>query len=100
MRIWSCLAHILDGDAKKLEPRSKLCIFIGYPKGTKRGLFYNSKEKKKCLPWVKKLSSYTNQANPNSATSCLRLTRKTAKGDTSLILATMQIIQINGWLGQ
>ena len=35
MRIWGCPAHILDKDGKKLEPRSKLYIFVGYPKGTK-----------------------------------------------------------------
>ena len=46
MRIWGCPAHVLDKDAKKLEPRSELCMFVGYPKGTKGGMFYNPKEQK------------------------------------------------------
>ena len=46
MRIWGCPAYVLDGDAKKLEPRSELCMFVGYPKGTKGGQFYNPKEQK------------------------------------------------------
>ena len=46
MRIRDCQAHVLVGDVKKLEPRSKLCMFVGYSKGTKRVLFYNSNEQK------------------------------------------------------
>ena len=37
---------MLDKDAKKLEPRSELCMFVGYPKGTKGGLFYNPQKRK------------------------------------------------------
>ena len=29
-----------------MEPKTEVCVFIGYPKGTKGGLFYNPKEKK------------------------------------------------------
>ncbi|KAA0063887.1 gag/pol protein [Cucumis melo var. makuwa] len=29
-RIWGCLAHVLVTNPKKLEPRSKLCQFVGY----------------------------------------------------------------------
>ena len=46
MKIWGCPAYVLDKDAKKLEPRSELCMFVGYPKGTKGGLFYNPQERK------------------------------------------------------
>nr|XP_016511527.1 PREDICTED: uncharacterized protein LOC107828675 [Nicotiana tabacum] len=41
-----CPAHVLKGKADKLESRIEVCIFIGYPKGTKGGLFYCPKEKK------------------------------------------------------
>ncbi|KAL0534679.1 hypothetical protein IC582_028970 [Cucumis melo] len=31
-RIWGCPAHVLVTNPKKLEPRSRLCQFVGYPK--------------------------------------------------------------------
>ena len=40
-RIWRCLTHVLLQNPKKLERSSKLCLFVGYPKETKGGLFYN-----------------------------------------------------------
>ena len=46
IRIWGCPAHVLDKEAKKLESRSEVCLFVGYPKGTKGGLFYNPKQNK------------------------------------------------------
>ncbi|KAA0066490.1 gag/pol protein [Cucumis melo var. makuwa] len=45
-RIWGCLAHVLENNPKKLEPRSKLCLFVGYPKGTRGGYFYDPKDNK------------------------------------------------------
>ncbi|XP_070056456.1 uncharacterized protein [Nicotiana tomentosiformis] len=39
-------ANVLKRKADKLESRKEVCIFIGYPKGTKGGLFYCPKEKK------------------------------------------------------
>ncbi|WP_227649430.1 hypothetical protein, partial [Klebsiella pneumoniae] len=29
-----------------MEARSEVCVFVGYPKGTKGGYFYNPKENK------------------------------------------------------
>ncbi|XP_070006106.1 uncharacterized protein [Nicotiana sylvestris] len=46
IRVWGCPAHVLKGKTDKLESRTEVCIFIGYPKGTKGGLFYCPKEKK------------------------------------------------------
>ena len=37
---------MLKGNTDKLEPRTEVCIFIGYPRGTKGGLFYNPKDQK------------------------------------------------------
>ncbi|KAL0533127.1 hypothetical protein IC582_030342 [Cucumis melo] len=45
-RIWGCPAHVLVQNPKKLERRSKLCLFIGYPKESKGGLFYDPQENK------------------------------------------------------
>ncbi|KAL0561491.1 hypothetical protein IC582_001919 [Cucumis melo] len=45
-RIWGCPAHVLENNPKKLEPRSKLCLFVGYPKGTRGGYFYDPKDNK------------------------------------------------------
>ena len=45
-RIWGCPAHVLVQNPKKLERRSKLCLFIGYPKETRGGLFYDPQDEK------------------------------------------------------
>ncbi|KAA0048708.1 gag/pol protein [Cucumis melo var. makuwa] len=34
-RIWGCPAHVLVTNPKKLEPRSRLCQFVCYPKETR-----------------------------------------------------------------
>ncbi|KAL8497932.1 hypothetical protein ACS0TY_021326 [Phlomoides rotata] len=46
MRIWGCPAYVLDKEADKLETRSELRLFVGYPRGTKRGLFYSPKDQR------------------------------------------------------
>ncbi|XP_015163957.1 probable receptor-like protein kinase At3g17420 [Solanum tuberosum] len=35
IRVWGCPAHVLKGKTDKLESRTEVFIFIGYPKGTK-----------------------------------------------------------------
>ncbi|KAA0051954.1 gag/pol protein [Cucumis melo var. makuwa] len=45
-RIWGCPAHVLVQNPKKLEHRSKLCLFVGYSKESKGGLFYDPQENK------------------------------------------------------
>ncbi|TYK03644.1 gag/pol protein [Cucumis melo var. makuwa] len=45
-RIWGCPAHVFVQNPKKLERRSKLCLFVGYPKESKGGLFYDPQENK------------------------------------------------------
>ncbi|TYJ97931.1 gag/pol protein [Cucumis melo var. makuwa] len=40
-RIWGCPAHVLVTNPKKLESRSRLCQFVGYPKETRGGLFFD-----------------------------------------------------------
>ena len=46
IRIWGCTAHVLKGKTGKLEPRTEVCLFVGYPKGTRGGLFYSPQDKK------------------------------------------------------
>ncbi|KAA0062925.1 gag/pol protein [Cucumis melo var. makuwa] len=43
-RIWGCPAHMLVTNPKKLEPRSRLCQFVGYPKETRGGLLFDPQE--------------------------------------------------------
>ena len=35
--IWGCTTHVLKGKIGKLEPRTEICLFFGYPKGTRGG---------------------------------------------------------------
>ena len=37
--IWDALTHVSRKEPHKLESRTKVCLFIGYPKGTRGGLF-------------------------------------------------------------
>ena len=37
---------MLKGKTGKLEPCTKVCMFVGYPKGTRGGLFYSPSDKK------------------------------------------------------
>ena len=37
-RIWGCPAHVLDKESSKLDSRSEVYVFVGYPRGTKGGL--------------------------------------------------------------
>ena len=37
---------MLKGKTKKLEPHIEVCMFVGYPKGTRGGLFYSPSDKK------------------------------------------------------
>ena len=41
-----CSEHVLKGKTGKLEPCTKVCMFVGYPKGTRGGLFYRPTDKK------------------------------------------------------
>ena len=46
-RVWGCPAHVLSrGKTGKLDSRTEVCLFIGYPKGTRSGIFYNPRDKK------------------------------------------------------
>ena len=44
--IWGCPAHVLKGKTEKLEPRTEVCMFVGYPKSIKGGSFYSPSDKK------------------------------------------------------
>ncbi|KAL8478883.1 hypothetical protein ACS0TY_030680 [Phlomoides rotata] len=46
IRIWGCPSYVLDKEADKLDPRSELRLFVGYPRGTKKGLFYSPKDQR------------------------------------------------------
>ena len=38
--------HVLKEKTEKLEPRTEICMFVGYPKGTRGGLFYSPQDNK------------------------------------------------------
>jgi len=44
LKIWGCPAYVLKGNPDKLEARSKLLYFVGYPKGTRGYQFYDPQE--------------------------------------------------------
>ncbi|XP_047966027.1 uncharacterized protein LOC125210527 [Salvia hispanica] len=46
LRVWGCPAHVLEKDPTKLESRTEVCVFIGYPRGTKAYEFYSLRDQK------------------------------------------------------
>ena len=68
IRIWGAPAHVLRKEPHKLESRTNVCLFIGYPKGTRGGLFYNSSEKKVIMSTNAKFleEDYVNNFKPKS----------------------------------
>jgi len=46
VRIWGSQAHMLKENTNKLESRTEVCLFVGYPRGTKGDLFYSPKDQK------------------------------------------------------
>ena len=46
-RVWGYPAHVLSRrKIRKLDSRTEVCMVIGYPKGTRGGIFYNPRDKK------------------------------------------------------
>ena len=46
IRLWGCPVHVQKVEKNKLEPRTEVCFLVGYPRGTKGGLFYSPKDPK------------------------------------------------------
>ena len=46
LHIWGCPAHVLKGNFDKLQSKTEVVFFVGYPKGTIGGLFYSHKDNK------------------------------------------------------
>ena len=46
LHIWGCPTHVLKGKPDKLEPKSEVCLFVGYPKETRSYLFYSCNDNK------------------------------------------------------
>ena len=46
IHIWGCPAHVLKGKTGILDPCLEVCMFMGYPKGTRGGLFYSTQDNK------------------------------------------------------
>ena len=45
-RVWGCPAHVLKNRAGKLDPKSMVCLFVGYSKETRGGHFYSPEDNK------------------------------------------------------
>ena len=57
--IWGCPAHVLKGKTEKLKPCTEVCMFVGYPKGTRGGLFYSPLDKKVFVSKMRLFSKMT-----------------------------------------
>ena len=68
IHIWSASTHVLRKEPHKLESRTEVCLFMGYPKGTRGGFFYSSSDKKFIVSTNAKIleEDYVNNFKPKS----------------------------------
>ena len=68
LHIWGCPAHVLKGKPDKLEPKSEVCLLVGYPKETRGYLFYSHKDNKVFVSTNAKFleNDYMNNFTPRS----------------------------------
>ena len=68
LHIRGCLAHVLKGKPDKLEPKSEVCLLVGYPKETRGYLFYSHKDDKVFVSTNAKFleNDYLNDYTPRS----------------------------------
>lgn len=48
-RIWGCPAHVLVTNPKKLEPRSRLCQFVGYTRNERWSFLRSTRKQSICI---------------------------------------------------
>ena len=68
LHIWGCPTHVLKGKPDKLEPKSEVCLIVGYPKETRGYLFYSRKDNKVFVSTNAKFleNDYMNNFTPRS----------------------------------
>ena len=68
LHIWGCPAHVLKGKSNKLQSKTEVVFFVGYPKGTIGGLFYSHKDNKVFVSTNAKFleNDYMNDYTPKS----------------------------------
>ena len=68
LHILGCPIHVLKGNSDKLKSKIEVVFFVGYPKGTVGGLFYNHKDNKVFVSTNAKFleDDYVNNFNPRS----------------------------------
>ena len=83
-RIWGCSAHVLARKSSKLGSRSKVCLFVGYQKGTKGYVFYSPSDNKMFVSTNARFfeDDYIANTNPRS-----RLTLEELQGEGSSALS-------------
>ena len=68
LRVWGCPAHVLKEKSDKLQFKTEMVFFVGYPKGTVGGLFYSHKDNKEFVSINAKFleNDYMNDYTPRS----------------------------------
>ena len=68
LHIWGYPTHMLKGKFDKLEPKSEVCFFVGYPKGSRGYLFYSHNHSKVFVSTNAKFleNDYMNNFTPRS----------------------------------
>ena len=88
-RVWGCPAHVLSrGKTRKLDSRIEVCPFIGYPKRTKGGIFYNPKDKKVFVSTHTTFfdNEYMNDFKPRSKLLLEKISKKKTPDDSTKVV--------------
>ena len=81
---------MLKKDPSKLEARSEVCLFVGYPKGTKDYIFYDPKEQRMLVSTNSRFleQDYMIDNKPSSKVVLDELRAETNEGNEVLIPVT------------
>ena len=79
---------MLQGDADKLESRTEVRLFVGYPRGTKGGLFYSPKDQKVIVSTNARFleEDYVMNHKPMS-----RIVLEEMRGETPILVPLVQV---------
>ena len=77
LHIWGCPTHVLKGKPDKLEPKSEVYLFVGYPKETRGYLFHSHIDNKVFVSTNAKFleNDYMNNYTPRSKVVLAKMTK-------------------------
>ena len=88
------------GKTGKLDSKIEICLFIGYPKGTRGGIFYNPSEKKlfESTHATFLEHEYINDFKLRSKVLLEDVLERKSQNNTTRVVECLQITEIYLWI--